>query len=103
MSVDRSLRMKSSLVRHRNVLSRPERVALLKATERWTDESSPLGMPKVANRRVKAVKKEKAAATEAAAPGATPAAGATASAPAAAADAKKADAAKKPAADTKKK
>ncbi len=99
MSVDSSLRMKSSLVRHRNVLSRAERVARLRAGERWSSESSPLGLPKVGNRRVKASKKKDAAADATAT--ATPAAGATAAAPAA--DAKKSDAAKKPASDPKKK
>ena len=42
MSVDRSLRAKSSLVRHRNVLTRAERIELLKDTDRWTDESTAL-------------------------------------------------------------
>jgi small basic protein (TIGR04137 family) len=70
MSIDRSLRLKSSLVRHRNVLSRAERIALLKDTGRWSEESRILGLPKVAHRRAKAGKKVKKEAAEgAAAPG----------------------------------
>lgn len=78
MSIDTSLRRKSSLARHRNVLSRAERVEQLKTFEKWRDDSSPLGLPKVSNRKPKSggKKKEKAAeGTEAAAaPGTTPAA-----------------------------
>ena len=59
MSIDRSLRSRSSLVRHRNVLTRAERIAILKEQERWSDEKSPLGLPKVAHRKAKAGKKEK--------------------------------------------
>ncbi len=65
MSIDRSLRRKSSLERHRNVLTRAERVALLMERELWRENSSPIGLPKVAHRKPKAGKK-KAAKTEAA-------------------------------------
>ena len=79
MSIDRSLRMKSSLERHRNVLSRAERVARLQDQERWTGRESVLGLPKIANRKGKASKKkakvETAEATAEAA-AATPAEGA---------------------------
>lgn len=57
MSVDVSLRIKASLLRHRNVLSRAERVALLKEREGW--EAQALGMPKVGHRKPKAGKKAK--------------------------------------------
>lgn len=60
MSIDRSLKTKSTLTRHRNVLTRAERVARLRDLGRWTDEMSPLGMPKVSNRRVRAGGKKKA-------------------------------------------
>ncbi len=70
MSVDRTLRIQSSLARHRNVLSRAERVAKLEAQELWTEDATVLSMPKVANRKVKAgkkkSKKEEAATEEAA-------------------------------------
>jgi small basic protein (TIGR04137 family) len=92
MSLDRSLRVGGSLARHRNVLTRPERIA--KLTEKGKFDlllNSPLGLVKVGNRKVsaggKAAPKKDAAA--AAAPGAAPVAGApAAAAPAPAADAK---------------
>lgn len=60
MSIDRSLKVKGALERHRNVLSRAERVEKLKEEERWDDEeSSVLGMPKVAHRKSHAGRKEK--------------------------------------------
>ncbi|QOJ15013.1 MAG: small basic protein [Planctomycetia bacterium] len=75
MSVDRSLKLKTTLARHRNVLSRAERIEALKQLERWTDEQSVLGLPKVGHRKVKATKKVKKTDADAAA---TPAAGAAA-------------------------
>lgn len=80
MSIDRSLRIKSSLVRHRNVLSRAERIALLKDSGRWQEERSALGLPKVSHRKVKATKKAKKEA-ETPAEGAAPATGAAPAAP----------------------
>ncbi len=86
MSIDRSLRSKTSLVRHRNVLSRAERIAVLKDQDRWEEKMSALGLPKIAHRKVKATKKKakvagpaEAGAEGAAAAGApaAPAAGAT--------------------------
>lgn len=75
MSVDRSLKVKDALVRHRNVLTRAERIEALKDEERWTEEQSVLGLPKVAHRKVAAGKKAKGGpAEEAAGPeAATPA------------------------------
>lgn len=105
MSIDRSLRMKSSLERHRNVLARAERVVIMQGQERWTEESSPLHLPKVSHRKVKAskkAKKEEAATTEAAAAtGTTPAAPAAAPAAAAKGPAAKAPAGKTAAAPKK--
>ena len=60
MSIDRSLKFKGALSRHRNVLSRAERVEALKEEERWTEDQSLLGLPKVAHRKVRAGKKSKA-------------------------------------------
>ncbi|MBN2582501.1 MAG: small basic protein [Planctomycetes bacterium] len=59
MSLDRGLKPRNALARHRNVLSRDERLAALQETEKWSEGMSVFGMPKVANRKV-AVKKEKA-------------------------------------------
>ncbi len=59
MSIDRSLRSTSTLERHRNVLSRAERVAVLQEQDRWEESSSPLHMPKVPHRKAKAGGKQK--------------------------------------------
>ena len=87
MSMDRSLKTKAALTRHRNVLSRAERLKVLTDEDRWKDGKSVFGLPKVAHRKTAVGgkrKKEKKA--EEAAAGATPAAGAapaaTAGAPA---------------------
>ena len=93
MSLDRSLKSASSLVRHRNVLTRGERLLKLAETGKWNEEKSPLGLVKVGNRKQVIAGKEKTEATGDAA--ATPAAGA---AKAAAPAAKGAPAAAKPAA-----
>ena len=90
MSLDRSLKGKSGLERHRNVLRRSERIELLEDNEKWSEsKSSVFGLVKVAHRKQAAAKKAPKA--EAAAEGATaaaaPAAGAAAAAPAAGAKA----------------
>lgn len=65
MSLDKSLKSKSALERHRNVLTRAERIEKLKEQDRWTDEMSPTGLPKVAHRKSTAGAKEKASAKKA--------------------------------------
>jgi len=87
MSLDRSLKSANALIRHRNVLTRAERLAKLTEQEKWNDSKSVYGLPKVAHRKMAAVKgpaKEEAA-EGAATAGATPApaAGGKAAAPAA--------------------
>src|SRR5690348_7335260 len=47
MSIDKSLRRKNSLQRARNVLTRGERIKVLKDEERWQEGRSPYGLPKV--------------------------------------------------------
>jgi small basic protein (TIGR04137 family) len=59
MSMDKSLKSKDMLQRHRNVLSRAERIEHLKETNRWTEDSSPLGLPKVAHRKAAVGRKVK--------------------------------------------
>ncbi len=81
----RSLKVKGALSRHRNVLSRGERIEVLKQEDRWEDEKSVMGLPKVAHRKAGTGKKAAKEETAAAAPGAAPAA----AAPAAGAAAKK--------------
>jgi len=59
MSVDRSLKVKNALQRHRNVLTRAERVDVLKDEERWNEGDSLLGLPKVSHRKAGVGKKSK--------------------------------------------
>lgn len=51
MSVDSTLKIKNALSRHRNVLSRAERIEQLKEEERWNEGDSVIGLPKVAHRK----------------------------------------------------
>jgi small basic protein (TIGR04137 family) len=93
MSLDRSLKGANSLVRHRNVLTRNERLDKLKEEEKWDEKKSVFGLPKVAHRKqevVKAVKEEAVPGAE----GAVAAPGAAGTAPAAAGAAKGAAGAK---------
>jgi small basic protein (TIGR04137 family) len=87
MSLDRSLKAANALIRHRNVLTRTERLEKLTEEEKWSEGKSVFGLPKVAHRKMtlaKEVKEEVAAdGTTPAAPGAAPAAGAAPGAPAA--------------------
>ena len=64
MSLDRSLRSKNSLVRHRNVLTRSERLLALEDEQRWSEEDSVLALPKVVHRKAAVAKKGKAATEE---------------------------------------
>ena len=59
MSIDPSLKTRNALARHRNVLSRAERVDILKEEERWSEGDSLLGLPKVSHRKASAGKKAK--------------------------------------------
>jgi small basic protein (TIGR04137 family) len=86
MSLDRSLKAANSLTRHRNVLTRPERLVRLAEQEKWNESKSVYGLPKVANRKAALAKAEKTEAAEGATPAAgaaAPAAGGKAAAPAA--------------------
>ena len=60
MTIDKSLRRKNALSRARSVLTRGERILVLKADDKWADGRSPFGLPKV--RVVKIAKKVKKAA-----------------------------------------
>lgn len=60
MSLDRSLKSKGALERHRNVLTRAERIEHLEEVGRWTEDSKAIGLPKVAHRKAAVGKKSKA-------------------------------------------
>jgi small basic protein (TIGR04137 family) len=74
MSLDRSLKGANALVRHRNVLTRAERLDKLKEEEKWNDSKSVYGLPKVAHRKLELAKADKEEAGDATPAGATPAA-----------------------------
>jgi len=77
MSLDKSLRSHGALERHRNVLTRAERLDVLRDEEEWQEGDSVFGLRKVVHRKVttKRHKPAKAEAAEAApAEGETPAA-----------------------------
>ncbi len=77
MSLDPSLKSGAGLNRHRNVLTRTERLARLISQGRMTEDSAHvLAMPKVANRKLAIGKKsgKKAEAEDAGAAAAKPAA-----------------------------
>jgi small basic protein (TIGR04137 family) len=79
MSMDRSLKSKASLSRHRNVLSRAERIKVLEDQEKFTKgTTNPYGLPKVPHRKANVGGKTKKAAPKEgeAVAGAAPAAGA---------------------------
>ncbi len=67
MSIDPSLKVKGALARHRNVLSRAERIERLIEEERWSEGDSVLGLPKVEHRKIQTGKKDKAEVEEEAA------------------------------------
>ncbi|MCC6580107.1 MAG: small basic protein [Phycisphaeraceae bacterium] len=74
MSIDSSLKTGGSLAKHRNVLSRTERVAQLSTRGKFDpDKGNPIGLPKVGNRKVhtgKSAKKKDEAAADGTAPAA---------------------------------
>lgn len=60
MSIDTSLKVAGGLVQHRNVLTRAERIELLATKGDFDKEKGdPLGLPKVAHRKVITAKKPK--------------------------------------------
>ncbi len=52
MSLDKSLRKAGGLSRQRNVLTRPERLALLQEDEKWKPEAGVYNLPKTKYRRL---------------------------------------------------
>ena len=80
MTMDKSLRIRAGSVKVRSVMTRAERIAKLKETEKFTDgANSPYGLPKVRVMKLsmKKKKKKKEEGEEGAAAGAAaPAAGA---------------------------
>lgn len=59
MAIDKSLKRANRLQRSRNVLTREERIEKLKFEEKWAEEQSPFGLPKVRVVRTVIGKKKK--------------------------------------------
>ncbi|MBI4834580.1 MAG: small basic protein [Planctomycetes bacterium] len=76
MTIHKSLVLSGKLKRHRNVLSRAERLAYLGKEGKWKEANSVFGLMKVKNIKPKAKKAAKKEEAAAAAPGAVPVAGA---------------------------
>jgi small basic protein (TIGR04137 family) len=60
MTIDKSLKVRAGMMRTRNVLTRAERLAKLRETERWQEGDPVLGMPKVRVQKISLKKKKKA-------------------------------------------
>ena len=100
MSQHPSLRIDSVGAKHRNVLTRSERIKTLKEQNKWQDRISAFGLPKVKSMKIKVKKVKEAPAVEGAEAGAVAPATAAAGKTAAGTAAKPA-AAQKPAAGGK--
>jgi small basic protein (TIGR04137 family) len=61
VSLDRSLKSKAALSRHRNVLTRAQRIDKLEDEGRWHEGDEVFGLPKVKHRKSTAGGKHKAA------------------------------------------
>ena len=59
MTIDKSLKSRRGIVRARNVLTRAEQITKLQDMDRWTEEDSPFGLPKVRVNKVVVRKKKK--------------------------------------------
>lgn len=59
MTMDKSLKVQAGAIKSRNVLNRAERIAKLQESNRWSESSKVLGMPKVRVVKVSLKKKKK--------------------------------------------
>ena len=59
MTLDQSLKVKAGAIKPRNVLTRAERVARLQELEKFNEDDSIVGMPKVRVMKVSLKKKKK--------------------------------------------
>ena len=60
MTIDKSLKVRSGIIRSRSVLTRAERIAKLQSQETFQDGDSPFGLPKVRVMKLALKKKKKA-------------------------------------------
>ena len=59
MTIDKSLKVRSGMMRTRNVLTRAERLAKLEQADRWKEGDPVLGLPKVRVQKLTLKKKKK--------------------------------------------
>ena len=59
MTIDKSLKVQRGMISNRNVLTRVERLEKLIETDRWSEDSNILGMPKVRVQKISLKKKKK--------------------------------------------
>ena len=62
MSLDRTLKIKGSLTRHRNVLTRAERIDKMVDEGHWQEGDAVFSLPKLVHRKIKVGGKAKKAA-----------------------------------------
>lgn len=78
MPIDKSLKVKAGAISNRNVLTRAERIGKLKEADKFNENTSVLGLPKVRVLKISLKKKKKVKAEEPDAKGAKGAKGAAA-------------------------
>jgi small basic protein (TIGR04137 family) len=59
MTIDKTLKVRAGSIKNRNVLTRAERLAKLKESERWSEGQPVLGLPKVRVQKISLKKKKK--------------------------------------------
>ena len=59
MTIDKSLKVRSGMIRNRNVLTRAERIERLKDADRWKEGDAVYGLPKVRVQKLSLKKKKK--------------------------------------------
>lgn len=59
MAIDKSLKVKAGATANRSVLTRVERIEKLRESEKFGEDSSPYGLPKVRVRKLMMKKKKK--------------------------------------------
>ncbi|MCA9267040.1 MAG: small basic protein [Planctomycetales bacterium] len=64
MTIDKTLQVGQGMARARSVLTRAERLEKLKEQERWSEDKSVFGLPKVRVRKLQLKKKKKTKAEE---------------------------------------
>ncbi|QDU90788.1 hypothetical protein Pla175_42010 [Pirellulimonas nuda] len=59
MTIDKTLKVKRGATSNRSVMTRVERIQKLREGDRWGEEASPFGLPKVRVRKLQMKKKKK--------------------------------------------